>query len=188
MKAVIFDVGGVLLLPSGTRLAEALGAVTGLDLETTACRDGWTRTLAEIEVDMYTGGEWKDESQAALARFRGSPTDPSVFEERWLQHAGVPDELLAEAAVALRAVNRQPRSLWSDHVPGGHAVLKELASSEIRLGCISNSDGRVEQELREDGFADFFEVVIDSHVVGVAKPDPRIFELCLASMPGARGG
>jgi putative hydrolase of the HAD superfamily len=32
------------------------------------------------------------------------------------------------------------------------------------------------------GFAQFFDCMIDSHVVGVEKPDPRIFELALQQL------
>src|SRR5439155_23978472 len=57
IEAVVFDVGGVLLLPSGDRIASVLGDALGLDLDPGACRDGWTRALAAIEIDVYHGRE-----------------------------------------------------------------------------------------------------------------------------------
>jgi putative hydrolase of the HAD superfamily len=42
----------------------------------------------------------------------------------------------------------------------------------------------VGRELEEDGFLGFFEVVIDSSVVGVAKPDPKIFDFFFEAFPG----
>ena len=43
---------------------------------------------------------------------------------------------------------------------------------------VTNSDGHGAENLAASGFAGV--PVIDSHVVGVAKPDPRIFEVALA--------
>lgn len=55
-----------------------------------------------------------------------------------------------------------------------------------RQGVVSNSDWSVEQTLAAAGLCQAgegpaveVEFVIDSHVVGVAKPDPRIFGLAL---------
>ena len=31
----------------------------------------------------------------------------------------------------------------------------------------------------DSGWRDYFDVIIDSHIVGVAKPDPRIFQIAL---------
>jgi putative hydrolase of the HAD superfamily len=42
---------------------------------------------------------------------------------------------------------------------------------------ISNSDGRIEELLASVGLAEYFDFIIDSHVVGFEKPDPRIFHL-----------
>ena len=57
------------------------------------------------------------------------------------------------------------------------------------LGIVSNSDGTVEQQLREHGVAQVgpgdgieIECIVDSTAVGVAKPDPRIFDIALDAM------
>src|SRR3989304_4266136 len=47
------------------------------------------------------------------------------------------------------------------------------------VGVISNSDGRLETLVRDAGLAGPLDVIIDSRVVGVEKPDPRIFYLAL---------
>ena len=59
----------------------------------------------------------------------------------------------------------------------------------MRLGIVSNSDGTVERELATRGIAEVgpgdgvdVECIVDSTAVGVAKPDPRIFEIALESM------
>ena len=44
------------------------------------------------------------------------------------------------------------------------------------MGVISNADGRMEDALEGRGLRGTVEFVIDSEVVGVEKPDSRIFE------------
>jgi len=58
------------------------------------------------------------------------------------------------------------------------------------MGVVSNASGQIEQELLRgeicqvgDGIGVAMRCVIDSHVVGVAKPDPQIFEHALAYFP-----
>ena len=46
-------------------------------------------------------------------------------------------------------------------------------------GVISNSNGSVRSILEETGLAAHLDFIIDSSVVGVEKPDPRIFHLGL---------
>ena len=55
------------------------------------------------------------------------------------------------------------------------------------MGVVSNATGQIEGELLRseicqvgDGIGVAMRCVIDSHVVGVAKPDPQIFEHALA--------
>jgi putative hydrolase of the HAD superfamily len=44
---------------------------------------------------------------------------------------------------------------------------------------VSNAEGRVEQDLEAAGYRGLLETVVDSHVVGVEKPDPEIFGIAL---------
>ena len=47
------------------------------------------------------------------------------------------------------------------------------------VGVISNSNGSVERALEIAGLAPLLDFVIDSSVVGISKPDPRVFALGL---------
>jgi putative hydrolase of the HAD superfamily len=56
---------------------------------------------------------------------------------------------------------------------------------------VSNASGQVEEALRRAGVCQLgpgllteMRVIIDSHVVGVAKPDPRIFEFAFSAFEG----
>lgn len=69
--------------------------------------------------------------------------------------------------------------LWGRPIPGARDALDRLRAGGKRLAVISNAEGRVEQDLEEAGFGGLFETVVDSHLVGVSKPDPRIFAIAL---------
>ena len=80
-------------------------------------------------------------------------------------------------------------------IPGSVEALRDLKALGVKLAVVSNADGSVEQQLRDDGIGQVgpgdgveLDAVLDSAVVGVAKPDPRIFELALEriGVPAAR--
>lgn len=79
----------------------------------------------------------------------------------------------------LSEINRR-ESLWrGGATPGASEVLDGLKKKGYIVGIISNSDGRLEALVRDAGLAGSLDVIIDSRVVGVEKPDPRIFYLAL---------
>ncbi len=55
-------------------------------------------------------------------------------------------------------------------------MLNEVASSGIRLGLISNTDGSEVLDWANGLLSGFFEMSIFSHAVGMAKPDPDIYQ------------
>ncbi|HEU5444746.1 MAG TPA: HAD family hydrolase, partial [Pseudolabrys sp.] len=57
-------------------------------------------------------------------------------------------------------------------------VLKAL-SERYRLGIVSNFYGNLEAVCESAGLRSFFKVMVDSHCVGVEKPDPAIFRAAL---------
>ena len=75
-------------------------------------------------------------------------------------------------------LQRADRSLSSGDGAGPEA-LQHARDLGLIVGVISNSNGSVQRALDEAGLGTNLEFVIDSKVVGVAKPDPRIFELGL---------
>jgi putative hydrolase of the HAD superfamily len=69
--------------------------------------------------------------------------------------------------------------LWNTVLPGVAEALPALRASGLRLVVVSNSDGTVEEGLTRAGLREHLDDVIDSHVVGFQKPDPRIFAAAL---------
>lgn len=104
-------------------------------------------------------------------------TQPSYFEVA-LEALGVPAGERPPILDALHAHNRAD-CLWRVVEPDTQAVLAALAARGFMLGVVSNADGRIAGDLGRLGLASHFGTVVDSHVVGVEKPDPRIFALAL---------
>ncbi len=80
------------------------------------------------------------------------------------------DELVPRIRVPGRSLE-----LWSAVLPGVPDALARLASAGVQLVVVSNADGTVEEGLTRVGLRTHLHTVIDSHVVGFEKPDPRIF-------------
>jgi putative hydrolase of the HAD superfamily len=72
--------------------------------------------------------------------------------------------------------------LWTVAIDGAVDTVRALKEAGYRLGVVSNAEGRVEQDLNGAGFRGLFDTVVDSHLVGVEKPDPRIFQIALERM------
>lgn len=77
---------------------------------------------------------------------------------------------------------RDPRGMWRSVAEGAIETVVALREHSIAIGVISNSDGRVEEQLRLAGLRDLLSVVMDSQVVGIEKPDARIFRLALQEL------
>ena len=106
-----------------------------------------------------------------------------VFVTTLLQELGLGDDeaQLDDLRERVFAVHRAEH-LWRRVEPSTPRVLATLRERGYRLGVISNSDGRVPELLRDVALADFFEVILDSQIEGVEKPDPRIFARALERM------
>jgi putative hydrolase of the HAD superfamily len=106
---------------------------------------------------------------------------------RWDEYFGL---IVRECGVAafppgalerLRVYN-DAHNLWEHVPPDVPGVLTTLRRRGCRLGAVSNSNGSVQRKLTELGLAGSFEVVLDSAVEGIEKPDPRLFLRALQRM------
>ncbi len=69
--------------------------------------------------------------------------------------------------------------LWSHVTPDVREALEHFKEMGFQLGVVSNSDGTVEEQLAQYNLRSYFDVIVDSHIVGVEKPDPGIFHIAL---------
>lgn len=163
MSVVLFDAGNTLVWLDHPFLVELLAT------------HGFETTEADLLAAEYQAKLLLDE----LVRQGNGGTDESrgrVYFARIFEAVGVPAALLPVLAGPLAARHRE-RNLWSRVQPGTAEALAELRERGYRLGVISNADGRVEALLGSVGLAGYFDFILDSHVVGIEKPDPRIFRL-----------
>jgi putative hydrolase of the HAD superfamily len=65
---------------------------------------------------------------------------------------------------------------------GARAAIDGVVALGLRACCVSNSDGRAELHLKTFGVREGLEFVVDSQLVGVEKPDPRIFDIALSKL------
>lgn len=170
VDVVLFDAGGVLVLPDPGVLIPLLAYYGGaLDVPTHARAH-------------YAG-------MAAKSRADAHEHDWSQYDLAYVAAVGVSDHD-SEAAARLLGRTRSAH-LWRWPIPDSAGALSVLATLGMPMGVVSNASGQIEDILRRsrvcqagDGPHVAMRVVVDSHVVGVAKPDPAIFEPALAHFPG----
>ena len=163
VETVLLDAGGVLLDLDYAylhRLLEARGH--GTDAETLARAEAVARDAIHQRVSAggRSGEAWRD-------YFR------ILFHE-----VSVPAAVHEEIINALWEAHRRV-GLWTVAVPGAVDVVIRLRSARYRVGVVSNAEGKVARDLKAAGFDGLLDTVVDSHRVGVEKPDPAIFRIAL---------
>lgn len=167
-QAIFFDAGNTLV-----HLDYALIARTfrehGLPVTAAQVREGEQR--ARVPVDRIIagiGGAERNERDIMRAYFH-----------LCLEGLGLPVTPEAERAMEPLVAYTRAGRLWTVVEPGTEGLLAGLRRRGYVLGVVSNSNGTVEGFLEEVGLRPLLDFVVDSAVVGVEKPDPRIFRLAL---------
>jgi putative hydrolase of the HAD superfamily len=156
-EAVLLDAGGVLLLPNPWAVAAVIRAAGGSIEPGTVRRAHYAATAA---MDARKDRDW--------GRYN------NVF----ARAGGVPEARLADFLGAINDLYTAPAgTLWNTVPEGVVEQLQALAETGVAIAVVSNSDGSVEAALQKCGIS--FDIVIDSTVVGYAKPEPEIFRLAL---------
>jgi putative hydrolase of the HAD superfamily len=161
---VLFDAGNTLLFLDYARMAAAVGAALGLPLTGPALARGVAAASRRMEQARAT-----DRERA------------TAFLEALFLEAGVPFDRLAAVRDTLGRLHVE-RHLWSGIAADTHDALARLRAAGLRLGVVSNSDGRVEEALGAAGLLGYFDVIVDSALAGVEKPDPAIFRPALEAL------
>ena len=161
LRAVLFDAGNTLLFLEYARLAAGVAKICGISLT-----EADLARCAPAAAQALERGEGADRERA------------SAYLERLFRLAGVPAACWPDVRSTLYAMHAE-RHLWSGVDPRTADALARLRRRGLLLGVVSNSDGRVEAALAAAGLRDWFDVVIDSRLAGVEKPEPRIFHLAL---------
>jgi putative hydrolase of the HAD superfamily len=160
---VLFDAGNTLVFLDYTRIAA--GVATELEL-----------ALRGEELAACAG-----EAARAMERAGSDQERTAAYFEALFLQAGIPSERLAEVRGCLTRLHRE-RHLWCSVPASTRSALARLKAAGLLLGVVSNSEGRVEEALEAAGLRDYFDVVIDSGLIGIEKPDPRIFQAALEAL------
>jgi putative hydrolase of the HAD superfamily len=175
--AVLFDVGGVLAVPDPVQIGAALSPLGGTTDVATIRRNHYA-ALAALEVAV---------DQAGLGTVEGLP-----WQAYWSMMAEGCGVSPANLAAGAKAVERLwSPYLWFHPLHDSIAALGRLHRSGVPIGVVSNAAGQVEHMLRYQGICQVGPgmgapvlCVVDSEIVGVAKPDPAIFDFALPHFPG----
>jgi FMN phosphatase YigB (HAD superfamily) len=166
--AVLFDAGGVLVLPDPDVIGPLL-APYGASTDVTVHRRAH-----------YAGMKAKSD--------RAEPEDSwGAYDDAYVATVEVDPVDREEAAFVLGRT--RTAWLWRWTIPETRAALDELAASKVPMGVVSNASGQIEAMLRREicqvgpGAHVEMRCIVDSHVVGVAKPDPAIFDHALEHFP-----
>lgn len=158
---LIFDAGGVLIFPN-FELLSLFGNQAGI--ETSASEIAQQHALLFHSFDEH------------IARHHQFPSIQYFLD---LFNRVTDSNEKAQMAVNLTLVAEKEQHLWATTRPWVGETLQKLNLMGYQMAVISNSEGQVEEILHDLNLREYFEIVIDSFVVGVEKPDPQIFEIAL---------
>jgi putative hydrolase of the HAD superfamily len=175
LDAVIFDAGGTLVRLDFEWIA---GMLAGLGVVTSAAALRHGEVHGRRMYDAAATGA-HELPPGALHPPLGSAAPVGAYWGGMLLAAGCPAELVSEGVARMDTRQRSDALLWAKPMEGAREALDALAPMGLRVACVSNSDGRAEAHLVRYGVREGLEFVIDSQVVGIEKPDPRIFQLAL---------
>ncbi len=167
VDAVLLDVGGVFHLPDHDRIVEAM------------TRAGVVVDPGDLDRAHYAGVR-------CLTDFaEGDRSIWLAYNRGYARMLGAGDDQIEAVAEAL--LNEfTTGGVWTRIIPGSPEALASIAATGVKLAIVSNADGSVEAQLAADGICQIgpgpgveMDAILDSSVVGAAKPDPRIFEIAL---------
>jgi HAD superfamily hydrolase (TIGR01509 family) len=169
VRAVFFDAGNTLLWLDYAAIVRAVERrvderdVARADAGTRRALDAWM--LPEIEAGRFPPQEtWMEGRPLADVLLDALPVDAPQRDRA----RGV----LAELDRAFE--------LWTVVPPQAAPTLERLRRRGLKLGVVSNADGRVAWKLRQVGLAGYFDAIVDSGIEGVGKPSPEIFRRAMA--------
>jgi putative hydrolase of the HAD superfamily len=190
----LLDAGGVLVFPEPANLLPSLRAA-GVDPDLAAMERAHYRAMAAQDQETVPPAPatwWRD------------------YLTNYLAACGVAEGRCEQIAIEIA---QHPRRYgWAHAGLGVKDGLRALAGLGLPMGVVSNSNGTVEGDLRRVGVCYGPDgdrpqtqgakqeeqqgaqegvkmgVILDSAVVGVAKPDPEIFRLALDALDVPAGG
>lgn len=173
IKGIIFDYGGTIdsfghhwshIIDEGYKAA-------GIELDVQVFRDAYVfaeRALAKERIIL------------PVDNFLELMRKKVRIELQWLVDNGHLPAAVMDGG-ACETIARYCYDYAADAVNAARPVLEKLAG-KYPMVLVSNFYGNVEEVLRDFGIRQYFRGIIESAVVGVRKPDPRIFMLGVVAL------
>jgi putative hydrolase of the HAD superfamily len=160
VSAVVFDLGGVITESPMIAFA-AYEREAGLP-------DGLIRQLNSTDPDTN-----------AWARFERNELDVAGFSAAFEAEAAALGHRL-DASRVLAALRGEVR-------PAMVEAIRRLREHGLPLGMVSNNVSPMERGGRMDDILDLFDVIVESSIEGIRKPEPEIYERALVRLSDAVG-
>jgi putative hydrolase of the HAD superfamily len=159
--AVFLDAGGVLVDPNWSRVSDALS------------RQGVTVPAAALAAAEPLAKRALDTPE--LVRTTSDHTRGWKYFNLVLEHAGIALSDATDRALADLHEYHRRSNLWETVPAGVPEALVRLRALGLKLVVASNANGTVRAHFDRLGLAAHFDLVLDSHDIGVEKPDPAFF-------------
>lgn len=165
-RALFFDAGNTLLRINYAAIAAELARHGTPRAPEAVARAEY---LARVRLDPHLAPGASTESRSVAG----------YYFRYLLEELGVTDPETVRALAQWRRGYNLPVGLWHLPDPEADAALKLARDAGCATGVISNSNGSVRSILEATGLAAHLDFILDSAVVGLEKPDPRIFKMAL---------
>jgi putative hydrolase of the HAD superfamily len=171
LETLFLDAGGVLVFPNWYRVSEALNR-QGVSVTPDA--------LALADPHAKKDLDQRQPLQATNDQARGW-----LYFDLVLARAGVARSEATAAALTELYAYHSEHNLWELVPDGVPEALMRFRALGLRLVAVSNANGRLRLLMDRLQLTTHFDHLLDSHLEGVEKPDPRLFQIAL-ERSGAR--
>jgi putative hydrolase of the HAD superfamily len=170
VRAVLFDAGETLVhpAPSFPELFSRVLVASGHDRSPRAVVDASRAVFSRFSEAARDNDLWTTSPEASARFWKG--VYARMLDELAIQQANGLADTLYETFT-----DHRNYALFDDVAP----TLDALDADGLTLGIVSNYEAWLDELLRSLGVRDRFRVVVISGIVGIEKPDPRIFTLAL---------
>ena len=165
IETLFLDAGGVVVHPNWARVAETL-VRHGVPVDAPALAKADLQAKHDLDVP-------------EIVRSSSDDDRVDLYFSRVLVHADIARGRGTEAALLELRRYHAENNLWEWVPDDVRPALCRLRQMGLRLVMVSNANGTLHAHMQRLGLASFFELMLDSYVEGLEKPDPRIFARAL---------
>jgi putative hydrolase of the HAD superfamily len=171
IRALLVDAGGTLVLPDHATVLEVLRAI------------GIAGEPARLDDAHYAG-------MAAFDRLATNDDGAAlVYRRAYADAAGIPSDRVDDAVTAFSRLSAT-HGHWVRPIPGARDALEAARRAGLPIVIVSNTErGDAAEQLARAGICQVgpgegvpVDAIVDSAILGRAKPDPLMFETALAAV------